>query len=1390
MKEQGITRDILDYGEFDASGSHENSAKADGAKIRDTKVPDVNLASRGSFNVSDVFLSEFGAFPYGKFDRHTDSFAQARKPQDNLEYGEFIGGGSPQAPSHHEPLRGNPPRRHPTQEFSPPLSKTAPSPDARIKPSAKPEESPLADNAVYVKYMRNEGSSAAVSPVPTIADLSTSPKIPNIMEVPPEFSPREFPQVEEVAEDERELPETLELPDDLIEPEEEEIFAEAEELGTEEDEIELPETLELPDDLIESEEEEAASEAEKASLENEIELPETLEIPNDLLESEDKIAEVEEIEAENDIELSETLEIPNDLLEFEEESAETEKIGAGVPVELELPETPEIFNDLLESEEEIAVSEVEEPEVKAKLKLSKTPEIPNNLLEPKEGEAVLESKEPEVEAETEISETLEILNNPIGSEKEEKEAAMEAEDIGAENKIKLSETPEIPNNLLESKEEEDTAEAEEIGTEEDEIEFPETHEIFNNAFETKSYESAVTEEERSALTAEEDTQDDDLGEMVEIPNEFTLMIKENQSPASPSSSYKNEFTVPPYEEIQGKEPENPAVSPNVPFSNSEISKNDTDKELEEADIIPDDEILNDNTNEEDEELGEVAIIPDDFSLLDNEILNDETDEELEEAAFIPEEFSPLNSEILNDNTDEEPEEVAIIPDDFSLLDNEILNDDTNEELEEAAFIPEDFLPLNSEISKNDIDEELGEADIILDDEILKDDINEEDEKLGEAAVIPDNFPLLPPLNSEISKDDTDEEPEEAAVIPNEFPPYNDEIPEDDDLDNDDGGDFAAQYDSMPIGVDLSDDDSELGEMVEIPNEPLVPLNIRLMCLIAALMLPVLGITAATAYYVAVISAARVAEAGNTEINQRAADAAGAMFAAEQAKTTAFLVSLHEELGAMEQFRAFFAANPKTAALAYTGAADNPVFVNKDFFYARGLNAGIAEEALRGMGLKDVVAGNNSSEAVYPTALAGVPLLALRFPHSESRATALFSTEQLLPVFQADGRFSLLIDRNGSPLSYTKNEELLDTLAPYYANIAVGNTARIRADSGAYLASMQQLDGSLGGASVLTLLPESTFLDPLKRALQSSLYLPLVLCFLTLLLVQLIFRNIGGKLRFAASAAETIRLGGSVHLYTPYTDECGAIMRGLNNISRARAEASPFMNKNAARLLDGNAEREYTVCRIRFPLLGGEDAADRLNGFISRIFLCVPITGGAYAEFSETGMTAYWNGGADGAAAAVRTALMIRAALIGVAVPAARIGVASGAIIAAETETEGRLGAAFLGEAVRLADMSARLAEPLGAEIVLTETVKNLVKDNFMTEELPHLEKAYSEKTRLFTVINTRNLEVLERLFADLEQLPETSSGEVRLCLGVGGPQNLAELRRMLGLSPSVVHKIV
>ena len=139
---------------------------------------------------------------------------------------------------------------------------------------------------------------------------------------------------------------------------------------------------------------------------------------------------------------------------------------------------------------------------------------------------------------------------------------------------------------------------------------------------------------------------------------------------------------------------------------------------------------------------------------------------------------------------------------------------------------------------------------------------------------------------------------------------------------------------------------------------------------------------------------------------------------------------------------------------------------------------------------------------------------------------------------------------------------------------------------------------------------------------------------------------------------------------------------------------------------------------------------------------------------------------------VKTALLMRKALYDMNKnrraddpnnPSIRIGcgINTGLVTAGQIGSDLRMEYTVIGDPVNLASRTESLTKPMATDILIAEDTWVLVKDNFITEEMPPVTVKGKEKpVRIFAVVN----------FAGIDK----------------GPRNLADVRKLLGLKAPAV----
>jgi adenylate cyclase len=572
---------------------------------------------------------------------------------------------------------------------------------------------------------------------------------------------------------------------------------------------------------------------------------------------------------------------------------------------------------------------------------------------------------------------------------------------------------------------------------------------------------------------------------------------------------------------------------------------------------------------------------------------------------------------------------------------------------------------------------------------------------------------------------------------------------------------------------------------------------------------------------------RTAEEHNAAINYRAALIAETTLSSIKNNVSMLSYGLNQPEPETVDF--FFEENPSIAAVLF-GEHEEQSFINEQFFRDHGIATSLINTYLQqtDLGKKEYMEPVIRNAAPF---FEGLPILAMRFSSDHGWAAVFFSSQRLTENFGSGENSSILLNIRGDVLAHVDQDVIrqevnllnLLNISPKPALQEFADSGKLAlqtrhtdANGNTYLAAIRRITGTgiadqmanVGSDTlVLTIIPEASVFENINAVMRLNLFLSLAVCFVTVIFMRFFSKTISGPLQLLTNAVQDVANGDyHMNIHNSRRDETGVLTKSIDSMVRMLANVEAFTNqKIAQRFRTGslNAEGTQKEATVFFSNLRSfteytdnpEETVALLNDYLERMAACITLTGGTVDTCIGSTIMAHW-GVVDSAGNpeqdavnAVCTALMMRAALRslndarGKPVVQISCGLNSGSITAAQIGYSDRLEYTIMGTPVTLADRVRAFSEPFGTEIVITKSTQDLIKDTFIIEELsPIIEK--DKKIRLFTVINVRKFGVLDRIFTALEQAPKTNLNTSRLCLGPGGPQNITELRKMLGLSAS------
>ncbi|MDR1588447.1 MAG: HAMP domain-containing protein [Treponema sp.] len=520
---------------------------------------------------------------------------------------------------------------------------------------------------------------------------------------------------------------------------------------------------------------------------------------------------------------------------------------------------------------------------------------------------------------------------------------------------------------------------------------------------------------------------------------------------------------------------------------------------------------------------------------------------------------------------------------------------------------------------------------------------------------------------------------------------------------------------------------------------------------------------------------------------------------------------------------FFENHKDIAGLSFSSTGKeswkNSLFVNESFFRNHELNPSLifARQNLFPWNREQA---NSGGMDLFNGAFFfnGVPILVIRFVLPENpaddSATVFFSSGELIDAFGIGANTSFLVSSTGDLLIHPDRDMIRNSVNlaydPLVRDILNDGKDRSRADykdlgGTAWFAAARRI--AEGDAFIVTRIPQDVVFEGITATTRRNLYLSLGVWFLGVLILWFLAKPISevlGKLKEAAEAIEDGRY--YPDLRGKSRDETGVLAESMNSMSNVLDNFEKFTNKYLARLArkgrlaPGGVDREATVffSDIRSftaisEKLSPQEVLEFLNDYMERMVACVINTGGVIDKFIGDAVMAHWGAvesagsSARDALNAVRAVLMMRASLAnfnrgrgGEKRPLIRIGCGlnTGHLVAGQIGSDERLEYTVIGETVSLADKTETLNKIFGTEILITENTWRLVRDHFITEEMPSV-TANGKGVRIFAVINAADPEEAEGLLMDAAKIPKTDPETNRRCLGPAGPQNLKELRALL-----------
>jgi adenylate cyclase len=373
------------------------------------------------------------------------------------------------------------------------------------------------------------------------------------------------------------------------------------------------------------------------------------------------------------------------------------------------------------------------------------------------------------------------------------------------------------------------------------------------------------------------------------------------------------------------------------------------------------------------------------------------------------------------------------------------------------------------------------------------------------------------------------------------------------------------------------------------------------------------------------------------------------------------------------------------------------------------------------------------------------------------------------------------------------------LLPLWENIR--KTLNIRQDAEKTRRYLAYTRLNTAGSVVITTIEYDKVFEGINATTRHNLYLTAAVLALSIMCIWFFAKSISVPLKALAAASRSIEGGVfDIKLKPAGNDEIGLLMSSFGKMCAALGIFGKFTNRDiAVQAMRGQIKpgglpkhatiffsdiRGFTEKSENFVKAFGKEASDRivfwLNEYLTSMVECVEKTSGTVDKFIGDAVMAHW-GTANTAGSpqedafnCVKTALMMRTALyklnrnrkrenLGNPPISIGCGINTGTVTAGQIGSDLRMEYTVIGDPVNLASRVESLNKPLGTDILITEDTWKLIKNYFIVEEMPSVTvKGKENPVRLFAVVNHASV--------------------------TRGPKTLAEVRRLLGITPPDISK--
>ena len=466
-----------------------------------------------------------------------------------------------------------------------------------------------------------------------------------------------------------------------------------------------------------------------------------------------------------------------------------------------------------------------------------------------------------------------------------------------------------------------------------------------------------------------------------------------------------------------------------------------------------------------------------------------------------------------------------------------------------------------------------------------------------------------------------------------------------------------EAEKLAVKQKLKDEEKAKKEK-ERANRPKNPIGMKLIGIVSILLLTALvGVTIAVSYFTSEDIKAS-SEENNLSINSRTMSDSENRIERATASTAMFFDLLktagnnEAEIRTLESM--FFSRN--SDIIAIYSPADNQIFLNTSFLAANEKEESLPQEFFAQATDELQAAQDGDFLLSNATPFFSIPVMAIYCPIGDKSAGILYSLEKMIATFSAGSvNQSFLVNAEGKLLVHNDIQALIDGTdesnnpivhAMMESSISNSQITYKGEDGEEYIGAFRKLPN--GNGAVITTVKTSIVLEGVKATTRRNIYITLAILSAAIMIVYFFAQSLSRPLKALTAVANEINQGNfNTDLFQALIykgkDEIGILEKSTKNERNILNTVSKLTNKGVTKAIITNEIdfephlkditiffsdiRGFTAISDGFKNRFGQKSAAEiinfLNDYMSRMVMCITLTGGVVDKFEGDAIMACW-----------------------------------------------------------------------------------------------------------------------------------------------------------------------